>query len=171
LERRLYCLPSTWKYPDILDTQLVFWLKGRFGEDNGSDNPDTTRHPIVFDADLQAFIAADYPFEFPINYLGNPVKWSPDGQALVFTDGSKNLIHLNAQTGVTTLLDTNVSIVIDWVETTSITCSATVPANDTAALVAIAGAKFPHQFRAICVAGGLRPHLAKAAIQHLPDFV
>ncbi|MBK8138779.1 MAG: PD40 domain-containing protein [Chloroflexi bacterium] len=96
--------------------KLLFWLWGRLGEGYIGDDDDILRHPIIFDADQQQFVWSENPFEFPPNYFGDPVQWSPDGLAFVFTDTTKNLIHVDALTGTATLLDSNVSTIIDWVE-------------------------------------------------------
>lgn len=120
--------------------KLLFWLRGMMGEGDSTESESTTRHPIIFDADQGHFIWTSSPYEFPENFIGDPVQWSPDGQGLVFTDGSNNLIHLDAQTGFATLLDTNVSSVIDWVEVQTIPPTPT----PTPSLVANAGPDQSH---------------------------
>jgi hypothetical protein len=94
--------------------KLIFWVIGRYGEDREGDGDATWRSPVILDVDQEKFVSSDITFQLPAGFLGNPVTWSPNGEALVFLDVGQNLIHLDTSTGMTTTLDTSVSQIIDW---------------------------------------------------------
>jgi WD40 repeat protein len=94
---------------------LLFWIEGRAGEDTAADNPEETRHAVIYDVASGEFVIADTPYDFSEDIIVHSVRWSADGQGLVFVDGRQNLIHMDTQTGSTTPIDTGVQRVLDRV--------------------------------------------------------
>lgn len=105
--------------------KLVFWKIGRIGEIEDNDNLDTLRTPVIFNADTTQFLLPDQPFNMDAQGGGVEFTWSPDGQSLVFVDGSGNLMDIDASSGTTTVLDTQVHEVITWKQD-----AATFPTTD-----------------------------------------
>jgi len=91
--------------------QFLFQVRGRSGEDIVGDNYNTTVHPVLYDVDNQKFLAIDRPYDITTRSW---LTWSPNGHAFVFTDDSDSLIHVDVNTGNSTVLDNNVTRIYSW---------------------------------------------------------
>ena len=88
--------------------KLAFWIKGDINEIEASS---PILSLIIFDTQSNLFTHSDITYE-----ISSSLKaiWSPHGRAIAFIDVDANLILVNANTGLTTVLDTNVSNLEGW---------------------------------------------------------
>lgn len=94
--------------------KLAFWIIGRVGEIQASDDLNTLKSLLIFDADTSEFLVSQTPFDVDPSKVGSVITWSPSGDKLVFVDQDKNLIYFDTYNGISNILDDNVDRVVIW---------------------------------------------------------
>lgn len=96
------------------DNKIALWARGRIGEPEPQDeNLPNLRHLTFLDLTQNVYRTADRPYEVG---TGNSSMgyWSPDSQNYVFLDSHDNIIYVNSSTGVSSVLDTDVTSINAW---------------------------------------------------------
>jgi hypothetical protein len=91
-----------------VDYRLVFWVIGRVPEPIQGDTTEI-RTAVIYDALEQRLIPLDQPY-----YVNSEISWKPDGTAFVFLDSNGNLIYVDAVTGITQIIDSDVTRILVW---------------------------------------------------------
>lgn len=94
--------------------KLAFWTIGRGGEPLPTDNLATLKRLIVYDVINGDVVLSDQPFNLQDNRIESVGLWSPNGTNYAFIDVSQTLYHVDAITGFSSVLDTNVIQIISW---------------------------------------------------------
>ncbi|MCK6581381.1 MAG: hypothetical protein L6Q98_25090, partial [Anaerolineae bacterium] len=110
-ERIKYEMPFAWS---PIGYKLLFWVIEGWGTDPVPEDAGRFS-PVILDYPTLTFTTSDQLFLMPENPYATQWAWSPDGSRFVFVDRAGNLTQVDAQTGVSTVLDTQVTEVIAWV--------------------------------------------------------
>ena len=94
------------------DHRLVFWVIGRIPEPIAGD-VNGLRHAVIYDVDQGSLTQIDQPY-----YLDDKmdITWKPDGTAFAFVNVNGDLVLVDALTGATQIIDTNVNRILTWRE-------------------------------------------------------
>src|SRR5690606_38014373 len=94
--------------------RVAVWATRRVGEPQTQDqNLPDLRHLVFLDLTQGEYVLADTPYEVKgISSLKG--YWSPDNQHYVFQDNNNDLLYVNASTGISSVLDTNLIGIIAW---------------------------------------------------------
>jgi hypothetical protein len=89
--------------------KLAFWVKA---DVNNIESDSTNKTLVIYDTLTDTFVHAAQTIN-PYNASQNG-QWAPDGSAFAYMDANANLVHVDAATGATNILDSNIVYIELW---------------------------------------------------------
>jgi hypothetical protein len=89
--------------------KLAFWVKA---DVNDIESDSTNKTLVIYDTLTDTFVHAAQTIN-PYNSSQNG-QWAPDGSAFAYIDANANLVHVDAVTGATNILDSNIVHIELW---------------------------------------------------------
>ncbi len=95
-------------------SKIAVWVSGRIGDPEPQDqNLEYLHQLVLLDMVQNEYRIADKPYEDGGSRSGIGY-WSPDSQGYAFQDNHANLIYVDATTGASSILDTNLAYIVTW---------------------------------------------------------